>query len=212
MNGTDKPVGEYTYEGRTPDHSHQYLAPVLLGALGPGRGRTLLDLGCGNGTLTQHYADAGFETTGTDSSSSGVAMARAEYPHLKWDQHDIDEPLPAALHNRFDVVVAAEVIEHLFFPRMLFQRAQEALKPGGRLLISTPFHGYWKNLALALTNKCDQHWLVSWDFGHIKFFSRPSLTDMAVEGGFEPVEWRFVGRVPQLAKSMAMVAERKADR
>jgi 2-polyprenyl-6-hydroxyphenyl methylase/3-demethylubiquinone-9 3-methyltransferase len=143
-----------------------------------------------------------------DSSASGFEIAQREFPDLAWVQHDIADPLPQELRHRFDVVLAGEVIEHLFLPRQLFSRAEEALAPGGRLVLSTPFHGYWKNLALAVTNRYDVHWRPGWDYGHIKFFSQKTLGAMAAEVGWRPVGWKLVGRVPQLAKTMILVAER----
>lgn len=200
--------GEYEYDEAAPIHSHAILVPAILGALGPSAGRSLLDVGCGNGALTERMADAGFKATGLESSASGVAVASDAYPAIDFVQHDVDDPLPDELRGRFDVVVSAEVIEHLLLPRHLFARAAEAVKPGGRLVLTTPYHGYWKNLALALTNSFDHHWRPSWDYGHVKFFSQATLGAMATEMGWRPVAWHRVGRIPQLAKTMVLVAER----
>ena len=75
----------------------------------------------------------------------------------------------------FDTVLSAEVVEHLFLPRELFARAREALGDGGRLVVTTPYHGYAKNLALAVFGQFDQHWVPLSDYGHIKFFSKATL-------------------------------------
>jgi len=206
--GGNRPSEEYEYETAVPLHNHGYLAPALLDMLGPAHDRRLLDLGCGNGALTKAMADAGFRTVGMESSQSGLEIARHTYPELDWVSQDIDTPIVPGLNGQFDVVVAAEVIEHLFLPRNLFDRAAEALRADGELVITTPFHGYWKNVALAITNKFDQHWRPGWDYGHIKFFSRATLSEMAVEKAFMPRRWKMVGRVPPLAKSMIMVAAR----
>jgi 2-polyprenyl-3-methyl-5-hydroxy-6-metoxy-1,4-benzoquinol methylase len=205
----DRAASEYEYKAAIPLHNHSYLVPGILDALGPPRGRSILDLGCGNGTLTSQLAHAGFQTVGADSSGSGIDLARSEFPNLAWCRQDVNEALDLGLRGRFDVVLAADVIEHLFLPRRLFTRATEGLRPSGQLVVTTPFHGYFKNLALALTNKYDFHWRPGWDYGHIKFFSKRTLGEMAIETGFQPVEWKFLGRVPQLAKSMIMVAEKR---
>ena len=124
--------------------------------------------------------------------------------------HDVNDPLPDDLRGQFDVVVSAEVIEHLLLPRELFQRAREALRPEGHIYFSTPFHGYWKNLALAVTNKYDHHWRPSWDYGHVKFFSMATLGAMAEECGFEVQGFDRIGRVPALAKTMILKARLRA--
>jgi 2-polyprenyl-6-hydroxyphenyl methylase/3-demethylubiquinone-9 3-methyltransferase len=121
--------------------------------------------------------------------------------------HDINEPLPEDLRGRFDVVLSAEVIEHLFFPRTLFTRAREALGSEGHIILSTPFHGYFKNLVMAVTGKFDHHWQVGSDFGHIKFFSQRSLGAMASECGFAPIFWARGGRLRPLAATMVMTGK-----
>ena len=72
----------------------------------------------------------------------------------------------------------------------------------GEIIISTPYHGYWENLALALTNKMDSHFTALWDGGHIKFWSRRTLTQLLNEFGFEVTEFHGSGRLPLLWKSM----------
>lgn len=190
------------------ESSHDYISPALFDLLGDGAGKSLLDLGCGNGSLTARLADAGFSVTGAEHSESGLVQARAAFPNVTFVAQDINQPFPANFHASFDVVVAVEVIEHLWFPRALFQRAAEVLKPDGVLMITTPFHGYLKNLALAVTNKFDDHWHPYEDYGHVKFFSQKTLTAMAREQGFRVTHFGRVGRVPVLAKSMIVVCER----
>ena len=72
----------------------------------------------------------------------------------------------------------------------------------GEIIISTPYHGYLKNLAIALTNKMDHHFTTLWDGGHIKFWSKRSLTVLLNEFGFEVTQFSGSGRLPYLWKSM----------
>ena len=196
---------EWTFSGASPNH--RYLVPALLHALKEiPRGR-ILDIGCGNGAVTGKVASAGFDVTGIDFTSSGIDRARRSFPTLQFLDHDINEPLPEDLLGQFDVVLSAEVIEHLFFPRTVFARAREALGSEGHVILSTPFHGYFKNLALALTGKFDHHWQVGSDFGHIKFFSQRSLGAMASECGFDPIFWGRGGRLRPLAATMVMTGK-----
>jgi len=101
-------------------------------------------------------------------------------------------------------VVAVEVVEHLLLPRQLLERAREALRPGGIFIATTPYHGFLKNLALALTNKFDHHWHPLRDYGHVKFFSRETLSQLFGEQGLKVQRFARVGRVPALAKSMIL--------
>ena len=77
---------------------------------------------------------------------------------------------------------------------------------GGEIIISTPYHGYLKNLALALSGKLDAHFTALWDGGHIKFFSRNTLETLLVESGFEVTDFIGAGRWPYLWKSMLIKA------
>lgn len=108
--------------------------------------------------------------------------------------------------GRFDAVASLEVIEHCYWPRR-FAAVLALLKPGGVAIISTPFHGYWKNLALALAGRFDLHWSPLWDGGHIKFWSEATLGTLLREG-FVDVAFHRVGRLPPLARSMVAVARR----
>jgi predicted HicB family RNase H-like nuclease len=65
------------------------------------------------------------------------------------------------------------------------ERGEEPSPPfSGRFtVISTPYHGYWKNLMLALTGKMDAHFTALWDHGHIKFWSMRTLGELLREGG-----------------------------
>jgi 2-polyprenyl-3-methyl-5-hydroxy-6-metoxy-1,4-benzoquinol methylase len=142
---------------------------------------------------------------GVDPSESGVQIARAHYPDLKIEPGSAYEDLRARF-GAVDTVLSLEVIEHLLDPREFLRRSHQALEPGGRLIISTPYHGYLKNLALALTGKMDAHFTVLWDGGHVKFFSVKTLSQMLRECGFEPQQIMRCGRIAPLAKSMLVVA------
>jgi 2-polyprenyl-3-methyl-5-hydroxy-6-metoxy-1,4-benzoquinol methylase len=105
-------------------------------------------------------------------------------------------------------VLAAEVIEHLPEPRTLLCFARRLLVPGGRLILTTPYHGYAKNLMLSMLGAWDRHFSVETVGGHVRFFSRRTLTAMVVSHGFRALTWQGLGRAPYLWKSMLLVAQR----
>jgi len=109
-------------------------------------------------------------------------------------------------------VVSTEVIEHLYQPRKLIALANEVLKDDGIIVISTPYHGYMKNLALALCNKFDQHLDPLWDGGHIKFWSRNTLSKVLEEYDFRILNFIGAGRVYGLWKSMILVGIKSATK
>jgi len=116
---------------------------------------------------------------------------------------------PSVIGNEnFDVAIATEVIEHLVRPFNLPHFAKQLLRPGGHLIISTPYHGYLKNLILSLTNRWDAHLNPFWDGGHIKFWSYKTLSQLLNESGFRIVRFIGAGRLPFLWKSMIVVAQK----
>jgi hypothetical protein len=87
--------------------------------------------------------------------------------------------------------------------------ANKYLMGGGAIIISTPYHGYLKNLALSVFNHWDKHHTPLWDGGHIKFWSKRTLTVLLEEQGFKVEKIIGVGRLPYLWKSMVLMATLK---
>jgi 2-polyprenyl-3-methyl-5-hydroxy-6-metoxy-1,4-benzoquinol methylase len=200
---------EYLWDTEGSTEVHGFVWPELERRLQSLGGKSLLDLGCGNGALTARFTGLVPECVGVDFSRSGIEIARVKHPAAKFECVSIADPLPSCLRQKFDVVVAVEVIEHLLLPRQLFARAKEALKPGGYLIVTTPYHGYLKNMALALVNKFDSHWHPLRDYGHVKFFSRATLSEVFEEQQFSIDYFSRVGRIPAFARSMVMGAKLK---
>ncbi|GAB4214441.1 MAG: class I SAM-dependent methyltransferase [Synechococcales cyanobacterium] len=196
---------EYHYTTNQLSHAHGYLLPSLLALLPKAKGQEwprILDLGCGNGSLTHALAQQGYEVTGMEESPSGVEIAQQNFPDCQFIQGSIYSPPPDSFDNSFDIVISVEVIEHLYYPKELTRLAKRCLKPNGRLIVTTPYHGYLKNLALALMGAMDRHHTVLWDGGHIKFFSVNTLSQLLIAEGYTDLQFKFAGRAPYLWKSM----------
>ena len=199
----------YEYREAAHEVSHGYLFPVvddLLKEVPPGA--IVLDLGCGNGSFLSLFQSRGWKLYGSDFSPTGIAVARANYPDIEFFLADASAPTSniAEQVGRVDVILSTEVIEHLYDPRGFLRNAHALLRPGGMMLLTTPYHGYLKNLLLALSGKLDQHFTVLWDHGHIKFWSKRTLGVALREAGFERVEFRGSGRIPGLWKSIVVRA------
>jgi 2-polyprenyl-6-hydroxyphenyl methylase/3-demethylubiquinone-9 3-methyltransferase len=102
-----------------------------------------------------------------------------------------------------------EVIEHLYSPEKYIQNIHRWLKENGILIITTPYHGYLKNLVIALLNKFDTHFNPLWEGGHIKFFSKKSLIELLMKNKFDILKFRGAGRLPFLWKSMIIVSRKE---
>lgn len=202
----------YHWRSAEQSHTNSYLLPALRKLLpSPDLvcSSRVLDLGCGNGWLSAWLAGQGAEVIGVDPSESGVAMARQAHPQLRFEQLTPDPSILVDLGTPpFDLVLSTEVVEHVLQPRKWAAAAWSALKPGGLLICSTPYHGYLKNLVLAATGKMYAHFTVLWDGGHIKFWSRTTLSTLLFEQGFTDLRFLGAGRVPWLWKPM-LISVRK---
>lgn len=201
---------DYGFQQDSPSHMHRHFLPpifALSGSLGPGV--RVLDVGCGNGFTAGQFAAQGCDVVGIDLSESGIALARRAYPGARFEVMPADSSILQSLGcDPFDLVVSTEVVEHLYAPRAYASGCFRALKPGGRFICSTPYHGYLKNLALAVMNKWDAHSDPLWDGGHIKLWSRRTLSALLLETGFTNLQFRGAGRMPGLWMTMIMSGDK----
>jgi 2-polyprenyl-6-hydroxyphenyl methylase/3-demethylubiquinone-9 3-methyltransferase len=204
-------ISGYTYNNAVAAHTHAYLwEPALLklnAALATASSRRVFDLGCGSGAFAQMLSTKGFTVSGVDPSPSGIVNARKAYSHLQLEVGSTDEDL-AGRFGKFQAVTSLEVIEHVYAPRQFAKSIFDLLEPGGVAIISTPYNGYLKNLAIALLGEYDRHYTALWDNGHIKFWSIKTLGQLLAETGFCKIEFQRVGRIPVLAKSMIAIAHK----
>jgi SAM-dependent methyltransferase len=108
-----------------------------LNRLTPGR---LLDVGCGNGTLLQHFSDRGWVAAGIDPSSVAIAATRGrglEAHHGTLADH----PWPEA---SFDAIVFEHSLEHIPQPMEALEQAACLLAPGGAIAIVVPNWACWQ--------------------------------------------------------------------
>jgi 2-polyprenyl-3-methyl-5-hydroxy-6-metoxy-1,4-benzoquinol methylase len=205
MNGSTISAS-YEYRDTAPTWANAYLWPVLKDILAQQifSPRRAFDLGCGSGATANMLSDLGFDVTGVDLSETGITLGRQSFPHLKLHIGNVYDDL-AEIYGQFPLVVSLEVIEHCYDPRRFAKTFYDLISVGGLGVLSTPYHGYVKNLALALTGKWDKHLTVLWPGGHIKFFSPATLRSLLVEAGFKGIRIIRVGRLSPLAKSMIAV-------
>ena len=129
-----------------------------------------LDLGCGSGRFLE-LAPGG---TGVDPDPAS--------PGLALDDGNI--PLG---HGSVDLVWCSEVIEHVADPLALLFEVRRVLRPGGRLLLTTPAHPLPRRVAIAAV-RFDAHFDPMG--GHLRFFTRRSLARTLAAAHFERVRIR----------------------
>ena len=202
-------IARYGWNDGIP-HTQSYVGTEICKFIQTKKPASICDIGCGNGALLKSISELGnFELYGIEADSEGSKIASAQCPGAKIINISTESDPPAELSN-IELVVSTEVIEHLFRPASLLNFAQKILAPSGRIIISTPYHGYIKNLAISLSNSWDKHFTVNWTGGHIKFFSRKTLYDALMENKFIPEKFIGAGRMPYFWKSMIVIARRQS--
>lgn len=210
-----KHAHDYAYRawGCEAPHTAGYIWPQALSWLAELKpGATILDAGCGNGTFAAQLGRHGYRVIGVDLSESGVAAARVNCPTGTFHVASIYNDFGALGVDAVDAVVSLEVIEHLYDPLAYLQNCARVLKPGGKLVLSTPYHGWLKNVVMALGGRFDSHahpWKLG---GHIKFFSKRSITALMHEAGLNTEQTIGTRRLPWLWMSMVVRATPQSRR
>lgn len=113
-------------------------------------GLRVLDIGCGAGLLCEPLSRLGAQVIGIDPSASNIAAAKlhADKSHLAIDYRctTVEEIDP---RERFDIVLAMEVVEHVTDVGVFLKRCASMLKPNGLMVVST-LNRNWKSFALAI--------------------------------------------------------------
>lgn len=170
----------------------------LLGAVE--RGERVLDLGCGDGAFAAELTAVGAEVVAADVARGALTRAERRAPQAALVHLDEREPLPFA-ENEFDVVWAGETIEHVVDPVMLLAEVRRVLRVGGRLLLTTPYHGRVTTILLGLrAGAFDAHFDPRAD--HLRFFTARTLRSVLREAGFSEVDVRACGGRPLLRHAL----------
>ncbi|HUO55233.1 MAG TPA: bifunctional 2-polyprenyl-6-hydroxyphenol methylase/3-demethylubiquinol 3-O-methyltransferase UbiG [Rhodoblastus sp.] len=117
----------------------------------PLMGLRIVDLGCGGGLLSERLAALGAKVTGIDPSEENIAAARrhAAVSRLEIDYRALTVEALAAAGERFDMVLAMEVLEHVADVRGFLAGAASLVRPGG-LLVAATLNRTLKSYALAI--------------------------------------------------------------
>ena len=111
-------------------------------SLRPLEGRTALDVGCGAGLLAEPLARLGAHVTGIDAAPELIEAARTHAGQSGLSIRYVAGEV-AALDDRYDLVTALEVVEHVADPAAFVRTLADRLAPGGLLIMSTPARTAW---------------------------------------------------------------------
>lgn len=196
----DKVAQEHLADSVSP--YHKVRSSTIVQRIGNGNRLSVVDVGCGYGLTLRGLAERGHDCFGCDISSDLVSYHRANSPWAQFRVSQIGRPLPFE-DGQFDVAILAEVVEHCYDVAALLEAVKRCLKrPGGRLIVTTPYHAAVKCLALIVSGRYDTHFDPRGQ--HIRFFTVKSLSMMLHECGFRVNFWKGIGRCPCLYKSMLL--------
>jgi ubiquinone/menaquinone biosynthesis C-methylase UbiE len=151
-----------------------------------GKSLRVLDVGCGDGTYSKMILDMGNEVYGIDIQSDRVKTAM--HKGIKTKVADLTKGLPFK-DKFFELVYAAEVLEHIYDTEFFLQEAKRVLKKKGVLIVTVPNIVCLPNrirVVLGLYPKyiapARKHWGVG---EHIRGFTKGTLTELLEKNGFE---------------------------
>ena len=136
----DAEVFDYflAYEDGASRHEIRRLHEMIAREV-PAEARTLLDVGCGNAWVAGHFCPEGKEVISLDIAPRNPEKAIEKYPdpgHFALVADVYDLPFP---EGSLDCVIASEIIEHVADPRLFLEKLLHVLRPGGKLIVTTPF-------------------------------------------------------------------------
>jgi len=169
---------------------------------------SVLDAGCGHGYFSNLLGEKGYRPVGIDISDKAIEKATSLYSGIDFKVCSLENRLPFE-DKTFDVVWSTEVIEHIYDVYTYLHEMNRVLKPNGLFIITTPYYGLIKNLAI-IAFGFDKHFC-NIEGGHIQFFSAGCLKSLFKRFGFEIIEKNYIGRIRPLSKSIYMVGRKIRD-
>jgi 2-polyprenyl-3-methyl-5-hydroxy-6-metoxy-1,4-benzoquinol methylase len=166
--------------------SYQYFEDVNWGLLrlwGKRKGLRVLDAGCGFATTSAYIQKLGNEVTGIEDSAVACEVAAKRLSRVV-NANLIEADLGA---ERYDVLIFADVLEHLPWPVGVLRRYLQWLKPEGSVIISLPNVGLWSVRFAHLLGRWEYEETGVLDRTHLRFFTRKSARWMMEQAQLQPV-------------------------
>jgi SAM-dependent methyltransferase len=158
------------------DSSHGRIS-TLLRTRSPSK---ILDLGCSSGLLAERLTDMGHDVTGVDVTEiAGVDQRTSTFVKA-----DLNEGIPAEVGTGYDIVLAADVLEHLVNPGALIGQVKNVLAPDGAAMFCVPNIAHWYPRLRSTLGMFDYDQRGILDSTHLRFFTRRSIRKLVERHGF----------------------------
>ena len=156
--------GDAAYELKVSRASSHSRLRRWLHGIGPKR---ILDLGCADGSFGELLRRDGHRVVGVDVHEWPGVRDRLD----DFISADLNQGLPAVLPGSFDVVLAADIVEHLAQPEVVLRQSRSVLAPGGVILVSVPNISHWYGRLRIATGHFSYDSRGLFDAGHLRFFT-----------------------------------------
>lgn len=161
--------------------------------------KSVLEIGCGPGSITKILAEqSGCKVIGLELDPDAIKKV-APYC-VKVMQADLNSSeWPRLLDNtdKFDVVVAADVLEHLYDPWASLQRMVPLIKPDGCIVISLPHVGHAAVMSCMFNGDFEYRNWGLLDRTHIRFFCLKNIEDLFAQANLKIIEVAYVTKPPE---------------
>lgn len=149
----------------------------------------VLDLGCSDGQLAEQVRALGHHVTGVDLVAHNGVKERVD----RFVEAYLEHGVPPEVGGSFDVVLAADVLEHVRVPGRILRDVRPLLAPGGSVLVSVPNFGHWYPRARVAVGRFDYDRRGILDNDHVRFFTRRSFERLVRDSGFRVLRRRGTG-------------------
>jgi 2-polyprenyl-3-methyl-5-hydroxy-6-metoxy-1,4-benzoquinol methylase len=174
-----------------PQGGHARLLELTLADFGP---RDVLDVGCSSGYLAAPHAASGARVVGIELDPDAAEAARASCAEvLVGDVERIELPFEPA---SFDAIVCGDLVEHLRDPGSTLARLRPLLRPGGRLVLTTPNVANWAMRLSLLAGRWRYTERGILDRTHTHLFTRKTLAETVEAAGYRILELDHTAPVP----------------
>ena len=165
------------YERKTDDNSSH---GKLLSHISKRPAGLLVDLGCSDGKLSSEFRQCGHTVIGVDIQQiPGIADNVDQFI-----VGNLDQGLPRELPTEIDIVVCADVLEHVRLPEELLRELAPRLSRGGVVVASIPNFGHWYPRLRTILGLFDYDSRGLLDSTHVRFFTRRSFERTALAAGY----------------------------
>lgn len=158
------------------DSSHGRIS-AMLSTRPPSK---ILDLGCSSGLLAEQLEAMGHHVTGVDVHEFPEAGDRMS----AFYKADLNQGIPPEVGGGFDLVLAADVLEHLGKPAALMAQIRDVLSPDGTVILCVPNIGHFYPRLRAMFGMFDYDQRGILDMTHVRFFTRKSIRKLVERSGF----------------------------